>query len=257
MASKKKKNGKSSALVLSTPNSALQAAYDKYFDPEMTEGAAGETGLAPFISTEDGIMKHGGIVIGTDLDAIILGVVVEHALYPVAYSRGNPSNPVCFFVGAKEVGAAPDATSPQPQSKTCATCIKNAFGSAPNKKAKACRQTRRLLIMPNATPLDPEAQLYRLRVPPTSVKHIAKYDAEVRANGHRVEGLVTHIKLAPHDKNRFEMTFKAKDFVNLDALRELARRAAEAKTTLFQLPMISAGGDKQPVKGGRRAVVRR
>jgi hypothetical protein len=247
-----------SALMLSSPASSALALYDELFDSELTAGAAGETGIAPFISTTDGVMKHGEIEIGTELDAVILGIAVEHALYPQAYSKGKPSNPVCFYVGAKEEDAAPDPKSPQKQGATCEKCLKGAFGSASNGVAKACRQTRRLLILPVSHPLDPEAQLYRLRIPPTSVKHLRKYVKKVETFKRKVQGLVTHIEFSGHDKNRFEVGFEAREYIeDVGVLRALSRRISEAKSALYQLPMVTADGDvAAPVKGGRRIVKR-
>jgi hypothetical protein len=253
---KKTTKSPSSALVLSAPSASALAAYDGLFDSTLTEAAEGETGIAPFISTTDGVMKHGEIEIGKELDVIILGVAVEHALYPQAYSKGKPSNPVCFFVGRNEKDAAPDSSSPQKQGTSCAQCVKGAFGSAPNGRAKACRQTRRLLLLPTASPLDPDGQLYRLRVPPTSVKHLRAYVAKVRAY-RPVETVVTRVEFVGHDKNRFEVKFTAVDKLDDRALLQaLARRAAEAKDTLFALPTVGTADEAKPVQGGRRIVKR-
>jgi len=198
---------------------------------------------------------------------VILGIAVEHQLYPGRYVKGKRSSPICFYVGPDEEKAAPHETSPDKQSGSCATCIKNTFGSAGGgSNAKACRQGRRLLILPLGENDDPStAPLRRLRVPPTSIKYISAYVDEVEARGFEVPSIVTRISVARHEKNRFEMTFHPRrPLRSKDELLAVARQAAKGKGELFALPMLgndSAGGLAGTAqKGGapgRRQVVKR
>lgn len=254
----KKKLTGSSAVELFIPTDSQVAAYEGVFDESLTAGAAGSAGLFPFISTEDGIMKLGANVIGRELDAVILGVAVDHCLYPSDYKKGQPSAAICFYIGSSEEDAAPHATSPQPQAKTCATCVKNAFGSGRG-NAKACRQSRRLLIMPLGPKDDPTtAPLYRLRVPPTSIKHVAGYKSLLDSYKRPIQSVVTHIEFSGHEQNRFEVKFKPlRPLDDRDLLQTLARRAIEGKDALFLPPLVGSGKQQTkaaPAPGGRRIV---
>jgi hypothetical protein len=195
-------------------------------------------------------------VIGKELAAVILGVSVDHALYPGRYQKGKPSNPVCFYTGPSEDDAAPDPKSPQPQAASCAKCVKNAFGSGQG-NAKACRQTRRLLILPLGEHEDPaDAPLYRLRVPPTSIKHIVQYANLIASYKRPIQSVVTGIKFQGHETNRFEVKFTALRPLTPEQLEVISRRATEGKDALFAAPMGTSKADAEPAKGGRRIVRR-
>ena len=257
MAKKKNTNIGSSEVALLAPNQSALALYDELFDKSLTAGAAGDAGLAPFISTEDGVMKHGQLVIGKQLDAVILGVAVEHTLYPGRYQKGKPSPALCFFVGQSEKEAAPDARSPQPQASACAKCPKNAFGSGQG-NAKACRQSRRLLLLPLGPNESAEdGQLYRLRVPPTSIKHIVAYASKLEALKRPLPSVVTRIQFQGHETNRFEVKFAPVRAINeREVLAALSRRSIEGKDALFAAPMLGSDKKAEPEKGGRRIVRR-
>lgn len=61
---------------------------------------------------------------------------------------GEPAAPDCY----SDDGVAPDVNASVPQSKSCATCEHNVWGSAINeatgKKAKACKDSKRIAVMP-------------------------------------------------------------------------------------------------------------
>lgn len=247
-----------------TPLAELEGVFDR----SLVAGAKSSSGgIAPMISTEDGVMRDGANEIGDTLDAVILGVVVEHQLYPGRYVKGKRSSPVCFYVGPDEENAAPHETSPEKQATSCGTCIKNTFGSAGGgSNAKACRQGRRLLILPLGENDDPaSAQLRRLRVPPTSIKYISAYVKEVEARGFEVSSVVTRISVAGHEKNRFEMQFSPlRPLRSREQLLAAARQAAKGKDELFALPLLGsdnagglAGTARKGATPGRRQVVQR
>jgi hypothetical protein len=262
-----KRRNEVKAVVPAGAFSAL-ANIEGLFDASLTAGAKGASGgIAPFISTEDGVLRDGANEIGNELDVVILGVVVEHALYPGRFVKGQRSSPVCFSIGTDEEAAAPHPTSPQAQADTCASCIKNAFGSAGGgSNAKACRQSRRLLVMPLGERDSIEsAPLRRLRVPPTSIKNIAAYVGKVEAV-RPLQTVVTRITVSPHEKYRFEVTFTPlRPISDREDLEAIARRVGEGKDALFALPMLDSdkkggklfGGAGKPGGEQRRRVVKR
>ena len=247
----------SRALVLTEPSESALAQYSELFDPELTAGAAGGGGgLAPFIGTEDGIMRRGENVIGTELNAVVLGVSIDHALYPGRYQKGQPNNPICFYVGSDLEHAKPHASAPAPQHATCEGCLKDAFGSGQG-NAKACRQSRRLLLLPWGDNVDPEAdQLYRLRVPPTSIKHVSAYYEKLKSFKRPMQTVVTHIEIRGHETNRFEVVLTPIERIDGEVIVTLARRAQEGREALFSVP-IADQGKKKGAAPGRRKVVRR
>ncbi len=92
---------------------------------------------------------------------------MSKVFYLKGYEEGNAQRPDC----SSNDGIRPDAGVPSPQSKNCATCPHNAFGSNATGRGKACQDTRRIAIA-SLTALDDPLLL---RVPPGSFKNLVKY----------------------------------------------------------------------------------
>jgi hypothetical protein len=86
--------------------------------------------------------------------------------YP-SYEEGSAERPHC----SSSDGIRPDAGVPSPQAKNCASCPQNVFGTSGTGKGKACQDTRRIAIASLAQLDNPML----LRVPPGSLKNLAKY----------------------------------------------------------------------------------
>lgn len=90
---------------------------------------------------------------GTTMDVIVLDAnpAVSKFYYDKPYNpnaEGDEAGPACF----SEDGIAPSARSPRPQSRSCATCPLNAWGSkiseVSGKKVKACSDVKKLAVIP-------------------------------------------------------------------------------------------------------------
>lgn len=137
---------------------------------------------------------------------------ISKIYYEKAYAEGDDESPDCFSLN----GLQPDVSAPKPQSKTCAACPKNVFGSRVTEngnKAKACADTRRVAVVPYP---DIENKAFGgpmlMRVPPTSLQELVKYADQLSQVGAPYQGVVTRISFDP------EMSYPRLVFRGLRAL---------------------------------------
>lgn len=112
--------------------------------------------------------------------------------YVKGYTEGSDAKPDCF----SNDGETPDPSVEAPQSKKCATCPKNVWGSKisdDGSKLKACTDVRRLAIAPAGQLNDPML----LRVPPASLKPLAEYGQMLKKRGVPYNAVITKIKFDP------------------------------------------------------------
>jgi hypothetical protein len=109
--------------------------------------------------------------------------------YATGYVDGQEAKkPECYSPD----GVAPAADSEKPQSKTCATCKFNQWGSKVTeggKKAKACTDTVRMAIAKPDLLNDP----YLLRVPPATIRVLGEYGQMLAKRGVAYNMVVTRI----------------------------------------------------------------
>lgn len=109
--------------------------------------------------------------------------------YAKGYQEGSEATkPDCF----SNTGDRPDPSVAQPQSKSCATCPHNQWGSKVGdngSKGKACQDSVRMAI---ATP-DLINDPYLLRVPPASIKSLGEYGKMLAKRGVGYNMVVTRI----------------------------------------------------------------
>ncbi|MGH6628176.1 MAG: hypothetical protein ACREB3_00415, partial [Burkholderiales bacterium] len=125
-------------------------------------------------------------------------------------------------------------------------CPQNVFGSAETGRGKACRNTRRMILMSAGT-LHPKtdafevftepgqlqlAPMYMLNLPVTSVKGWATYVQNLRHAFHRPPyAVATLIRVIPDKKTQFRVTFEPLEQLDLGLMDTITKRREEA----FQL----------------------
>lgn len=109
------------------------------------------------------------------LSVVILDWVAANTYFEGIWNPKDIKPPVCFSYGREIVSMTPSDRSPNKQSdKGCKPCVRNAWGSDPKGGAgKACKNTRRLLIVPSDA--DEDTPLWIISVSPTGLKHFDKY----------------------------------------------------------------------------------
>ena len=194
---------------------------------------------------------------GETLEVVIIDFVSSNLFYDGPFDRDNPQPPGCFAIGPEPSLLVPSPNAPNKQAETCSSCPNNQFGSAPNGKGKACKNTRLLALMPaSALESDEEAPIWILSVPPTSLK---AYDSYVHslASKHRTVpiGVVTEISLDP--ANTFASPrFRVVRPLKPTELGVFMERRDEANGRLTAEPDVSQYVPPAPVGRGTRPVAR-
>jgi hypothetical protein len=185
-----------------------------------------------------------------EITAVIVDFVTVNSYFDRVYSDrdDSPKVPACYAVGFETGQMAPAEGVPVKQSESCKTCPQNQFGSAPNGKAKACKNMRVLALMPVTSDMA-NAPIYTLSVPPGSLSYFDKYVNNLASRAKRTPiSVVTRISL---DKNtayfspRFdvEAPLEEGDIAGYFSFRE------EARKILTTLPDFA--GYEAPPKRGR------
>lgn len=119
------------------------------------------------------------------LECIILDWRIVNAFYTGPYDPQNPKPPKCWAISEELDAAAPPDEVEEKQAEACNVCPMNEFGSAPTGKGKACKNQRRLAVVPlDATA---ETQPMTLTVSPSGLGKFESY--VVRLGGPEFEAM--------------------------------------------------------------------
>lgn len=194
---------------------------------------AEQTGAA-FLSTKSGTLTYrGNPVTDNKLACVILAAPVERLYYDSRYDPTKIVGPKCFAIAHVATGMGPAKAVEAPEHSTCEGCPKNEWGSATNGgKGKACRETRRLLLIPADSIGSPEAvavaEVAALRPPVTSLKNYATYVQTIAATLKRPPlAVITEIAVVSDPKTQFKVVFNmVKAIDDMAIIQAIMKRAA-------------------------------
>ena len=160
---------------------------------DLSGGITGGYGLIKYRGKVWSIQHHGNsnVVMREDgdgprgsLEIVIVkaNAALSKTWYEGGWDENNNNPPDC----ASANGIVPDQGVPKKQSDICATCPKNAWGSAPGGgKGKACGDHRRMAVVP-ITDLRNEffGGPLLLRCPAASLQDMAAFDARYKGMGY-------------------------------------------------------------------------
>ena len=157
--------------------------------------------------------------------------------YERAYSPDSVEKPDCY----SNDGVEPAADAQSPQSKKCATCPHNQWGSRiseEGKKGKSCSDVKRLAVASPTQLNDPML----LRLPPTTLKIWDEYVRMLnKRGGYKPAQVVTKVRFDP-DVVHQQLTFKATALISAD----MAKQVMEERDTLIVRNIIGVGPDAGP-----------
>lgn len=183
------------------------------------EAAAEETVQGTWMSTRAGRLSiDKQPVAGNVLDCIVIAYARENAFYPGKFDPNNPVPPKCYAIqpvgtNTNELDMAPHAEVEDPVSDLCDGCPNNEWKSGEGGKGKACKNIRRLALLPADAAKSPqgitEADVIYLKLPVLSVQNWGKYVNAVAAEYKRPPfAMVTQVSTEPDAKAQFKVTFK-------------------------------------------------
>lgn len=181
------------------------------------------TGGGQFFSTRGGTLKLNDAPIENDeMAVVVLDSVLENVYYDEDFDPDNRTSPSCYALGRDETALAPHDQSEKPQAASCEECEFSKFGSANKGRGKACKNRRRLALIPAGTinkagefeAFDEEdaftkSQVAYLNIPPTSINSFGAYVKQV-ANVLRrpLHAVFTKVSLVSDDKTQFKFVFE-------------------------------------------------
>lgn len=258
---KKAAASKSTALIKWDEELAKQA--------EIAASMEANTGGGQFFSTKGGILSWQGAPLpGNQMAVIILDSIFENVYYEGRYDPDTPQSPTCFAFGRDEKTMRPHQIvidAGDHQHDQCAGCPMNEFGSAETGRGKACRNTRRLAMIPAGTfnaagkfeLIEDEEHFAStaigfMKLPVTSVKGYSSFVKQVAGALRRPPfGIVTKVKIVPDPKSQFKVVFEPIMTVPDELLGIIMQRHEEAKS-IIDFPYQPNDEEDAPAKRGSR-----
>lgn len=241
----------------------------KYADKSeaQEDTAVGGSGMKYFslksgvLSFDEAVMPHNKVPV------VILDSIFEHAYYEGRYDPESPSPPTCFALGRDEGELVPHKDvieRGQNPHDACEGCPMNEFGSADTGRGKACKNVRRLAMIPAGkfakngafTMIEDEehyaeAGLAFMRVPVTSTPAYKAYVKSLAANLRKPTfAVVTEISLVPDPKNQFAVKFEALDELPVELLDTVFKRVQEA-SAIIETPLNLDEREERPQRNQR------
>lgn len=125
------------------------------------------------------------------LSLVILDWRVSHAYYTGIYDPAKIKAPDCWAISAT-VACAPDPAKVKvAKHSECASCPFNEYGTAPNGKSKACKETRRLAVVPADATISDTPLL--LEVSPTGIRGFESHVLALESVGKHPLEVVTEV----------------------------------------------------------------
>lgn len=220
-----------------------------------TEAAAEESVSGTWMSLRAGRLTIDKVpVAGNKLDCVVIANARENAYYVGKFDPNAPKPPACYAIQpivdstTNEDDMKPHPKASSPQSEYCHNCPRNQWGSGEGGKGKACKNVRRLALLPldaaqDAARTTASDSIY-LKLPVMSVKNWSKYVNDVASIAKRPPfAVVTQISTEPDPKSQFKVTFQLGFKVaEPDVLTALVERH-ERELALIDFPYAVAASD--------------
>lgn len=248
--------------------------WEQRMQEQAKEDRAKETLGVARITHQGGVLQvDGKNVEGNQIPLITLDYIFTKEYYEEKFTPGAHATPVCYAFGDSDKGLVahpeapakqnlkPDGTSP------CTGCPHNAFGTADVGRGKACKDTRRLLViaplMKDGKPTVDATYVQRVEkrqisIPPASLKNFGVYLTTLQdlTKYGNLREAVTLVKPQPRAKGGHELTFSFLRALTGEELKMLQPLQAGARDLLASpFPVIEAEKAEEPakpVKGQKR-----
>jgi hypothetical protein len=205
------------------------------------------TGGGQFFSLQSGQLALGGTQMKNNrMAVIILDSMFENIFYEGQFDVQNPTPPTCFAFDHAEEDLKPHKVVfelGQEQNPQCKGCPQNVYGTATTGKGKACRNTRRIALIPAGDLDDQDAftaerdpvaytksGIALLKIPVTSVNGYGSFVKGVaNTMGRPPHGIFTRVRVVPDPKTQFKVIFEAIGKIPEGVYKAIAPRLKEAR----------------------------
>lgn len=180
---------------------------------EAKDAAAEERPSVSKLSTQGGTLTYQGQPLpNNEMEAIILGAVHRNVYYSGPFNPNDIKNPDCFALSEDGEDMAPHENVSAPVHQTCEGCTFNEWKSdpRPGSKGKACKQSRRMILIPASAAADvatlQKAEKAILDLPVTSGKNYANFvNATAASTGLPPYAVVARITVERDPKTQFKV----------------------------------------------------
>lgn len=240
---------------------------------EQTANMEASAGGGQFFSVKGGVLTFGDAPVpNNEMAVVIIDHILENVHYEDEYDADNRSSPTCYAFGRDEKEMTPHQAAVdagRAEEGPCKSCEKNEFGSADRGKGKACKNTRRLAMVPAGTLKDngrkitliDDAEHYAttpvgfMKLPVTSVKGFATFVKQV-ADTMRVPpcGLATKVSVVPDAKTQHKVLFTPMAKLPNSLIPAVMKRREEVMATIdfpYQAPEEDAPKKGKGKSGSR------
>lgn len=260
--------------AVKAPSTSLTLWEEEMAGAAVAQGAAEKPmGFNSSISFRGGIMSvDGNMVEGNELDCVILTSMYENQYYTKAFDPNAIQTPDCYAFS--EPDADPEGMAPHAEvgaeskqgddNGLCANCWANEMGSADVGRGKACKNVKRIVVVPADALVSVEAmeaaEMRVAKIPVMSVKNLSGYIKNKLAEEVKrpTWGVVTTMKVVPDQKSQFKVLFSFQELISFDQglYDALKAKIQEAKTSIGNpYPKFAEGeAPVAPPKKGQRGV---
>jgi hypothetical protein len=249
--------------------------WDEELAKQAEQSAAMEAsaGGGQFFSLKSGVLSWQDAPLpNNQMAVIIVDHVMENVFYEGEYDSQNPMGPTCFAFGRDESKLAPHKVVVEAHNQQCgasglcAGCPQNEWGSADKGRGKACKNTRRLALLPAGTfsqngklELINDDEHYAstpigyLKLPVTSVKGFGGFVKQVAGTLRRPpHGIVTKVRVQPDGKDQFKVLFEP--LVNVpDSLMGVIMKRHEETKSVIEFPYQPNEAEPAAKRGAKPA----
>lgn len=224
---------------------------------ELEKGSGGN-----FFGLKGGILAYDGAPIpGNKMCVIVLDGILENVYFSEAYDADHPAGPKCYAFGRDEQAMAPHQSVVErgdAQHQKCNGCQQNVFGTAEQGKGKACRNTRRVAMIPAGTYEKDTLMLFTkpeqftsspiafMKLPVTSVKDYSAFVKQLAVVLKKPPFAVFAIvQVLPDPKTQFKVAFQAHQEAPSALIPTLLARHEEATKSIdFPYPQFTEEDEK-------------
>lgn len=257
---------------MATKKSTALVKWDEQLakDADVAAQMEANAGGGQFFSLKSGVLSWQDAPLpNNEMAVVILDHIFENVFYEGEYDASNPTGPTCFAFARDEKELTPHAIvveAKNDQHQQCAGCPNNEFGSAERGKGKACKNTRRLAMIPAGNfnqktgkfELIEDEDHYKdtmigfMKLPVTSIKGFAGFVKQVAGALRRPpHGIVTKVRVQPDGKDQFKVLFEP--LVNLpNELMGVVMKRREEVMPIIDFP-YQPNEDEPKKKGAKPA----
>ena len=228
----------------------------KYADESAKAEANAGSGLQAFSLKAGVLALDGNQMPNNEMAVVILDHIFENTFYLEDYDPETPSPPTAYALGRDEAelrwsedSVAELADGEKIAGELCSESSINQWGSADKGRGKACRNLRRLLMIP-AGVINKKTGEFELveddghyasakpafmKLPPTSTTNWSNYVKSLAGSLRKPPfAVATRVKVVPDAKTQFKVVFEALAELPQSLLATVLKRHKEAEVLIMQ-----------------------